>query len=107
MASGGLDLKNPGGKEYLIAGATGLAIYLAYSWWKNRNTAAAPAAAPVTAGGASPTGTSTSDLNVWVQDHASSPKGNVSAHPCPPGYHLDPAGKCVANKKRTKKGANG
>jgi beta-lactam-binding protein with PASTA domain len=76
----GLDLRHPGGKEYLLAGGIALGLGLLYFWWKNRETpAASTAASPddsTTAAGTpvSPTGT----LLAWFHDHQSSSSATVT-----------------------------
>ena len=69
MAS--FDLKNPGPKEYAIAGGGALALFLIYKWWKGRT--AAPAATTADNGTTAPataTGLNTAGWMAWLQDHA-------------------------------------
>lgn len=72
----GLDLGNPGAKEYVIVGGSALGLALLYFWWKNRQagtTAAGTAAAPAgTTTSTTPTGLSTAELWSWISDHHSS-----------------------------------
>jgi len=91
----GLNLGNPGAKEYLIVGGGALGLFLVYRWWKNRQAAPATAnsqGTPCTAADGSAgtmdssgncigsgttapstaTGLSTSALLAWIQDHSSS-----------------------------------
>lgn len=71
----GLDLGNPGGKEYIIVGGTALGLALLYFWWKNRQSGTAAAASPSSSGtttASTPTGLSTSEFWHWIVDHNSS-----------------------------------
>jgi hypothetical protein len=69
----GLNLANPGGKEYLIIGGAALGLGLLYLWMKGRSKPPAPAGG-TSAGGriSSPTGVTTGDLWTWIQDHSRS-----------------------------------
>lgn len=69
----GLNLGNPGMKEYVIVGGAALGLALLYFWWKGRQAAAAaPAAAGTTAPG-TVTGLNTATFSAWIHDHTSSP----------------------------------
>ena len=91
---GGLDLKNPGPKEYIIVGGVVLGLALLYFWWKGK-TQSAPAVNPPGGRGspATATGLSTGDLMAWLRDHAGSPprRGGGGDHE-PAGDH-DSGGK--------------
>lgn len=86
-----VDWKNPGGKEYLIAGGLALGAWFLYRRLSGK-TAASTAG---TAGGqvATPTGLSTETLTLWIKDHA----GTGGKKPSP-----DPGG-----GKKKKKGGKG
>ena len=79
---GGLDLKNPGAKEYLIVGGVVLGLALLYFWWRGKTQAPA---APAPAGGrrspGTPTGVSTGDLVTWMHDHDGSPRSRPPSGP--------------------------
>lgn len=72
----GLNLTQPGAKEYLIVGGSALGLALLYFWWKSRHAAAAAASSPSSSGSgtssSTPTGLSTQELWHWISDHQSS-----------------------------------
>ena len=77
-SGGRLNFRDPGAKEYVLAGALTIAAFLAWQWWKNRGATAAPAAtAAAPARSSTPTGMSTEDLKIWIHDH----------HRGPPKHH--------------------
>lgn len=76
----GLDLRHPGGKEYLLAGGIALGLGLLYFWWKNRQAPAATTAATPD-DTAAPAGTPVSPtglLTAWIHDHQSSSSATVA-----------------------------
>ncbi len=89
---GGLDLRHPGAKEYLIVGGAVLGLALVYFWWKGKQ-APAPAAGGGKGSPGTATGLSTGDLVTWMHDHAGSPprrprpRSHPVREPGPGGVH--------------------
>jgi hypothetical protein len=97
-ARGGFSLSRPGVKEYAIVGVGALALFLAYKWWKGRQTASTAAASSGTGNTVyypSPSGLSAAQLLAFISDHQRSPAppapagGGGSAAPGKPGPPTD------------------
>ena len=69
---GGLNLGQPGAKEYLIVGGTALGLALLYFWWQRRHGGTSQSAPATGSAPSTPTGLSTAQFSAFLRDFASS-----------------------------------